>query len=228
MRKKNKPPRLLVCITSCLLVLIALITWAYAKQELPAAIALDIKGQPTLGYPHAKVHIVIFEEPKCVNCAKFTLTILPKIKKEFIDTNKATYTVIPVAFLPGSLPAANALLGVYYTNPVYPNPGLFFTYLEYMYAHQPDELTDWATTETLLSFGKNASSAIRLNELKYCINTQAYRIKIMENTDYGRRVMNNELTTPTIYINGIEVKEISWEYIADLIRKVMHMEGVPK
>jgi protein-disulfide isomerase len=216
----------LTVVTAILFVFI-LGTGAYFnKNTLPNAVTVNFDEQPTIGYPKAKVHVVVFKEPKCVNCRDFNLTIYPQLKQNFIDTNKITYTVIPVSFLPGSMPAAIALLCAYYADPTYPNNDLFFTYLDYLYAHQPDERTDWATTEKMLQLAKEASPAIDLNALRSCIEQQRFRTQIEKNNTYGRNLMGGGLSTPTIYVNGIKVTEISYSSIERLINEVLEKEGV--
>ncbi len=195
-------------------------------KELPPAITINVEGQPTIGYPNAKVHVVVFEEPKCSNCALYTEQIFPAIKKEFIDTNKIKYTVVPVSFLPGSMPAAVALLCVYYENPDYPNPEMFFKYFDYMYAHQPDEHSDWATPDKLIDFAEHTSPAIKTDKLKKCTSMETYRIQIQKNTAYGAEIMGGQISTPTVYVNGIEVKELTEDNVKKLIKEVLASEGV--
>lgn len=196
------------------------------RTQLPPAVNISIKGQPTIGYPKAKVHVVAFEEPKCSNCREYNDKIFPIIKKEFIDTNKITYTVIPVSFLPGSMPAAVALLCVYYADPQYHNNEMFFKYLDYIYEHQPDEHTDWVTPERLASFAKKTSPAIDTKKLTKCTKMETYRAQIEKNNQYGQEVMKGVLSTPTIYVNGIEVKDLSIDKVRNLIKEVLKHEGV--
>lgn len=214
-------------ITTFIIFSFIFVTGAYvSKKTLPNAITVQFEDQPTLGYAKAKVHVVVFEEPKCVNCRDYNNTIYPQIKKNFIDTNKITYTVIPVSFLPGSMPAAVALLCAYYGDPAYPNNELFFKYLDYMYAHQPDEASDWVTTEKMLQLAKEATPAIDLSKLQKCIDHEEYRVRIEKNNSYGRSIMNGELSTPTVYINGIQVKELDYSSVESLLHDLLEKEGV--
>jgi len=219
-------PKRLVLFTFAIFVLILALGCFFNKPTLPDAITLKVDGQPTIGYPKAKVHVVVFEEPKCVNCREFSEEIYPLLKKDYIDTNKITYTVVPVSFLPGSMPASNALLCTYYSDPVYPNNELFFTYLKYIYAHQPDEHTDWATTEKLLEFAKEASPAIDLSKLQKCIDHETYRVQVEKNNAFGKSIMGGVLSTPTMYINGIEVKQLDYSSVEELIKKLLEKEGL--
>lgn len=192
---------------------------------LSAAIDLDTKGQPTIGYPKASVHLVIFEEPKCPDCKNFTNHIFPKIKKDFIDTNKILYTIIPVSFIPNSMPAAVAWLCVYNQDEEYPNDALFFSYVEHTYAKQPSERIDWATEQNLEKFAKETSPAIRLKSLKDCMAREGHRIQIEKNTKYGMHIMKGELGTPTLYINGVQVDDMSYANIRKMIDSALQQKG---
>lgn len=220
------PPRRLIWVTLLILVVASMVTVYFSNSQLPAAIAINTKGQPTIGYTKARVHVVVFEEPKCSNCRDFNDQIYPRIKKDFIDTNKIDYTVIPVSFLAGSMPAAVACLCVYYSDPIYPNNNLFFAYLDHIYQHQPNEQSDWATPTNLIDFAAAASPAIQTTTLKKCIEMDTYRVKIEQNTAYGKQIMDGRLSTPTVYVNGIKVADLSYEGISKLIKEVLIHQGV--
>lgn len=221
-----KPPRVLLCVTFFVLFSFASIVFYLAKTELPPSIPLNTKGQPTIGYSKARVHVIVFEEPKCSHCRDFNNEIFPLIKKEYIDTNKIKYTLIPVSFLPGSMPAAVAALCVYNENRLYPNDELFFKYFDYLYRNQPTEKSDWATPQTLIKYAQATSPAIQIDHLQNCVERETYRVQVEQNTAYGKEVMNGTIITPTVYVNGIVVKEVSIEEIRKLIDEVLKHEGV--
>lgn len=216
----------LVLVTALILVVIAGVAFCTNAKELPPAIAVNTEGQPTIGYPKAKVHVIVFEEPKCSNCKEYNEKIYPIIKRDFIDTNKIRYTVVPVSFLPGSMPVATALLCAYKADPDYPNNDMFFKYLDYIFEHQPEEHSDWATPEKLVEFAEKTSPAIKTDKLKKCIEMETFRIQIEKNTAYGKEIMGGRISTPTIYVNGIKVTEITPDSISKLIKEVLRHEGV--
>lgn len=220
-----KPQKKLVIFTSLFFILVSTCVLIWNKSHLPEGIAINTKGQPTIGHPKASVHLVLFEEPKCISCKEYSNTIFPKIKEAYIDTNKAKYTVMLVSFLPNSMPAAEALFSVYYSDPLYPNDDLFFTYLDYLYQNQPPESTNWATSEKLIEFAKKASPAINLNRVKTCIEKEIHRTKIEKNTAYGTHLMGGTLTTPTLYVNGIKVESLTFDEIKSLVDEVLENTG---
>jgi protein-disulfide isomerase len=196
------------------------------QDDLPEGVEIHIENQPTIGFSKAKVNVVLFEEPKCVNCKEFTTDIFPKIKEHYIDTGKVTFTVIPVSFLPNSMPAAIALLCVYNADPLYPNPDLFFKFLHYIYHNFPGEGTDWATPDNLTKMAAQTSPAINISALNKCIEMETYRIQIRKNTEYGKQLLGGVISTPTVFVNGIEVKELTYEHIAHIINEILEREGV--
>ena len=118
------------------------------------------------------------------------------------------------------MPAATALLCAYNADPLYPNNELFFDYLDYMYNHQPSESLDWATTDRLIEMAKATSPAINPNQLKKCIDSQTYRVRIKKNTELGQKVMGGRIATPTLFVNGIEVHSLTFGHIRDMIEEV--------
>lgn len=187
-----------------------------ASQSLPPPVEVAIDGQPTIGHPQASVRVVLFEEPKCPHCKRFTEEVFPKIKEKYIDTKQISFTLVPVAFLKGSMPAAMALISVYLQNREQPNSELFFTFLDYMYKNQSEESLDWATPENLQKMAKAASPVINIAKLKRSFNDETLRALIEKNTAYGTHLMGH-LTTPTLYVNGMKADDVSYETISKLI-----------
>ncbi len=221
----SAPPRSLVLRSLVVMIALSASTVLLSKTDLPTPIKIDTEGQPTIGYPKALVHVVVFEEPKCPECKRYSNLVYPEIKKNFIDTSKIKYTVFTVSFIPNSMPAAVALLCAYNKEKNYPNSQLFFTFLEYMYAHQPRESEDWAKLENLQEMAKSASPAINLDKLKDCVEHEGYRVQIVKNTDYGASLMDGRLSTPSMYVDGIRVEEMSVESISKLIQKIYENKG---
>ncbi|MDP1573890.1 MAG: thioredoxin domain-containing protein [Coxiellaceae bacterium] len=178
---------------------------------LPAPIAIDTTNQPMLGNPDAPIHLVVFEDLKCMNCASFSNTLFPTLKKKYIDTNLANYTMINLAFVPGSLPAANAARCVYAQN-----PALFFDYIEAIFKNQPPENTNWATIPTLLTFAADIKG-IDSDKLAACLVQNPYQPFIENNLKMASQIMNHQVSTPTVYVNGIMVTPLTEKQIEHVI-----------
>ena len=122
----------LVLFTVLFLFGVSAVVFYENRVSLPPAISLRIEKQPTIGYRKAPIHLVVFEEPKCPECRDFSLHVYPRLKTEFLDTNLMRYTVVPVSFIPGSMPAAIALLAAMNQEEDFQNEELFFHFLHYM------------------------------------------------------------------------------------------------
>ncbi len=179
------------------------------RVDLPPAQQINISGQPTIG--QGKITIVAFEDMKCSNCKRYATEIYPHIKSHYIDTGKATYVLIPLAFIQNSIPAGNAALCVYHQK-----PELFFQYVDYLYQHQPDEALDWATPETLTQFAQQVPG-IDMQRFAACIQNNTYYTQLQQNLGLAGKVMGDTIQTPTLYINGYLVTPMTIEQIEKVI-----------
>lgn len=203
----------LVIITAIVAIVVSVLAVALSPRiKLPQAVNIPTNGQPTLGNKNAPVQIVAFEDLKCSNCMRYNNALFPKIKKKYIDTGIAKYTMIVVAFIPGSIPAANAALCLYHQN-----KSFYFPFVKYLYQHQPPEQNDWATIPTLLKFAKAAVPQANLSTLSNCIFASGHSNTIDTNFKLGMKIMNNQLATPTLYVNGMIVDPLTMKRVGQLI-----------
>ena len=160
---KSTLTKIIAAILTVVLLGAALVIFAKPKGKTATIQSIDTNGQPTLGKADAKVQIVIFEDLKCIACRNFNNNILPKIRQDYIDTGIANYTVINLAFIPGSMPAANAARCLYKENPEW-----FFKFVDNVYQHQPPEKQNWATIPQLIEFA-NVIPNVNTEKLSQCI-----------------------------------------------------------
>ena len=199
-----------------LLIIISLAAIFYFKNslhstKLPKAITIDTTNQPLMGSPKANLHMVVFEDLKCGNCARYNNTLFPAIYKKYISTGKASYTMINLAFIPGSLPAANAARCLYMQN-----KSLFFPFVKYVYENQPAENTDWANIPRLIDFAGKIPG-VKMNEFADCLVKRPYDEFIQNNFKEAQKVMQNKVATPSLYINGVLVRPLTKERIAAVV-----------
>lgn len=204
-------------ITFVIIIIIAIIAIFFATKnrpepKLPKAVKIDTSNQPTIGNPNAKIKIVAFEDLKCVNCKRYNNTLFPKIKKRYIETSKASYTMINLAFIPGSLPAANAARCLYAQNKKF-----FFPFVEYVYEHQPPEEQNWATIPTLLQFATQIKG-VNKNQLANCLINGKYESVINNNFKIAKKVMGDNVATPSVYVNGRLVMPLNMNRIKTLVK----------
>ncbi len=215
--KAVKPPRLLIFFTFIIVVLALWGIFSYQPTTFSTSIPIRTSGQPTIGNLDSSIQVVVFEEPKCPDCARYNNEIFPEINQSLIQTGEIAYTVIPVSFLQGSMPAAVALLCVYNQNPQSPNSELFTTFIDYIYQNHPPKNEDWANEENLSVMAKKASPAINQEKLRNCISKEKYKNVVEGNTKYGRKIMAGKLMTPSVFVNGVLVEDISFSSIQERI-----------
>lgn len=185
-----------------------------SKIALPQPVLINTNNQPTMGNVNAKLHIVAFEDLKCSNCMRYNETILPKIDAQYVKTGQASYTIITLAFIPGSLPAANAAQCVYAQN-----HHAFFDYVAYIYAHQPPEEQDWATIPNLMLFASHIAG-INTDTLANCLVASPYAALIGNNLFIASAAMGSNVATPALYVNGIKVDPLNWEHVQQIIHQL--------
>jgi protein-disulfide isomerase len=183
------------------ILVLAILTLALALFAKPpvksgTVFSIDTTHQPTEGNPAAKVHIVAFEDLKCIACKNFNNTVLPSIRKEYVEPGVAQYTVINLAFIPGSMPAANAARCLYTQNPAW-----FFTFVDNIYRNQPPENEDWATIPKLMAFAAVIPDVDK-DKLSRCIYESPYNDFIQNNFKQASRLQGESVSTPAIYVNG--------------------------
>ena len=190
-------------------VLFLILSPAKPHVALPNAVVIDTSNQPTEGNPQAKLNIVAFEDLKCGNCMRYNETLFPNI-----ETNYINYTIINLAFIQGSIPAANAARCIYMQN-----HAAFFDYVKYIYAHQPPEEQDWATIPTLMLFATHVSG-INSDQLANCLVTSPYTPFFIANLALASKVMGPDVATPTLYINGIKVDPLTWAHVQQIVKQL--------
>jgi len=215
----NNKSKALVLGTLLIVIIIVLAGYFILHARNKAApvpeVTINTKNQPTLGQPNAPVHLVVFEDLKCGNCKIFTNTIFPEIKKQYIDTGKAKYTLINLAFIPGSMPAGNAARCLYDQN-----KDFFFPYVDYVYANQPPEEEDWATVSKLLQFAQAATPKADLEKLSQCIVENRHYKVLQDNLKIAIDVMKGQVATPSLYINGKLVTPLTLVQIKKMMDEV--------
>lgn len=194
---------MIVIIVLVLLIVGAVFFLSRKTAPIPKAVKIDTTNQPTMGNANAKVRVVAFEDLKCSNCRRYDTELFPKIKKQFIDTNKVKYTAVLLAFIPGSIPAANAALCVKAQS-----EPLFFDYITYIYHHQPAENRNWATIPNLLDYASKVKG-IDKKKLSECLYMSPYNEQLKKNITMAAKIMGNTVATPSVYINGVLVRPLT-------------------
>ncbi len=179
-----------------------------AQAQAAAAVAADV-AQPVslpdmaLGPKDAAVTIPEYASMTCPHCARFAEDVFPKIKAEYIDTNKIRYVFRE--FPLDIKAAAGAMLARCIAKD---DAGKYFAVIDTLFRSQ-DTWTGSKTTESLKLIGKQ--TGLTEAEVESCLKDQALLDKIAADQKYANEILKVN-STPSFFINGDMVKgEIAFE-----------------
>ncbi len=166
-----------------------------------------------LGPATAPVTITEYASMTCPHCAAFTEKVFPKIKSEYIDTNKIRFVFRE--FPLDIKAAAGSMLARCIAKD---DAGKYFAVIDMLFRQQ----MDWAlknTTETLTRIGKQAG--LSQQQVEDCLKDQALLDKIAADQKYASEVLK-VTSTPTFFLNGEMMKgEQSFEEFDKRIKSLL-------
>lgn len=175
---------------------------------------VDSLETPTRGDPDADVTVSVYEDFACPHCRDYTLSVLPKLRDEFIEPGKVRYErydfPIPVHER-WSWAAANAARSV--QNDV--GTDEFWRYSHLLYENQDQ-----------YSYGLIGELAEEVDGDPETVRAAAeegvYREVLEEDRKQGQ---NRGVTgTPTVFVNGNHVEQ-SYEEVSQAIRSELDSSG---
>lgn len=199
--RKQRNKRILIWSTA--VVVIALIVFAFVFQPKPKPIAIDYGQVPTLGSADAKVKLAEFGDFKCPTCQAFSLTILPEIKKDYIDKG-----LVSISFLnyPIISPQADSMTAALAAQSVYhQNKDDFWKFYDALYQNQQDERTVWATSDFLVNLAKQQGLQIDYDKLKSDIDNATYLSEVQSQNKLAQD--HRFPGTPTLLLNGVQLTD---------------------
>ncbi|WP_246485709.1 thioredoxin domain-containing protein [Chlamydiifrater phoenicopteri] len=214
----------LTLLTAAVFLLSAGVMMKIKHSMLPPKIGvkIDVRRFPTIGNLAAPINITLFEEPSCHACEEFSSEVFPKIKKDFIDTGEVSFTLIPVCFIEGSMPAAQSLMCIFHHNSKQPDPEAFVEYFHRILKYRKVEGEEWATPEVLGNLAENlptnSGRTINSEGLRQCVASNIHRETIKQNNIYATGLMNGQLATPTAIIGGRLIEDPTYDEVSRVVR----------
>lgn len=177
---------------------LSLIGNAHAQDASAADLATAHPlGEIVLGPANANVTIIEYASMSCGHCAEFHKTVYPKLKSEYIDTNKVRF--IFREFPLDIKAAAGAMLARCVGKD---DPNKYFAIVDTLFATQ----NDWVmqnTTEQLKRIGKQAGMSDQsFNE---CLSNQSMLDALKKGQDFAYEKLKVD-STPTFFVNGTRLK----------------------
>ena len=179
-----------------------------------AADLKPLKNEVAMGSQDALVKIKVFSSFTCPHCASFHIKVVPKIKKEYIDTGKAQLIFID---FPLDLAAFNASKLLHCLD-----KNLQIQFLDTIYEKQEQ----WVGGSNIDEINENLKKIVKnlgISSIQFdkCLNNQDISDRILD----GRINANKKYSinsTPTIIINEKKLEETAnFKNIKKKIEKII-------
>jgi len=149
-------------------------------------------GSPLLGSPDAPVTIVEFGDYQCHACHAWFLNTAPAVKRDYIETGKASLVFVDFAFLGRDSPRAAE------ASHCAGDQGMYWEYHDLMYNSQEEKIDSWADSERLRAFA--FSLGLEMGQFEICLDSGKYSKRVQYNIAQGREAGTS--STPTFFIVG--------------------------
>lgn len=164
-----------------------------APAALGSAVKITLKpNTPYLGSSNAKVTVVEYADYQCPFCEKWYTDVMSELKTKYISTGKIKFIFQDFAFLGAdSNTAAEATHCATDQNK-------FWQYHDYLFTHQGQEGSGWATADHQKEFAK----ALGLNKEQFnqCLDSGKYKQEVLDETAAGKSY--GVSGTPSVFVNG--------------------------
>ena len=167
-----------------------------------------------LGEDNAPVKIKVFSSLTCPHCASFHMEVIPKIKKNYIDSGKVQLIFIDFPLDQAAFNASKLLHCLDSKKKI--------AYLDIIYENQEK----WASGSSLEEINKKLkkiveSLGISSDKFNKCLNDEVISNKILTNRIDGQRKYSIN-STPTIIINEEKLEDsVSFKNISKKIEKLI-------
>ena len=171
------------------------------------------RGSPHIGTSSAPITIVEFGDYQCTFCYKFHKNSLDVIKKEYIDTGKAS--MIFLDFPLNGLDSVLAAEASHCAN----DQGKFWAMHNEIYKNWNGERTGWVNRASLISFGQTAG--LDIAALEKCLDSKKYEKKVLDTYEFGQGI-KIDATPSFLIISGDKITKITGNQPLEVFRKVLN------
>ena len=155
---------------------------------------------PSKGSDSAQLNIVEFGDYQCPFCERFFQQTEPQILQDYVNTEKAKFYFLDFEFLgPDSQTLGQ---GAWCAN----EQEMYYDYHDYIYSHQQEENTGWATADKVKVLASNITGLDTI-EFNSCLDSGKYQSRVQQNTELGQSL--GVSGTPTVFIGNDQTGYIS-------------------
>jgi protein-disulfide isomerase len=170
-----------------------------------------------------KPTITYFGNWKCPACRVFSTRLLGNYVTEYIESGRVSLTFRALAYGPTTEPPFQPFLGPDAVRAAragliiwHIEPESYWSYHEHVFAHQPPERQNWATTDRLIEFAKSAGVK-RIEKLRTQLEAGKYQKEVKQTAIAAAKAGISG--TPQLLINGQVVSPFKRKQVRALINK---------
>jgi protein-disulfide isomerase len=180
-----------------------------APAAIPAGLAIE-PGDRVLGNRDAAVQIIEYASLTCPHCANFKLNVFPQVKAAWVDTGRVRYVY-------RDFPLDQVALQAALVARCAPEDRAF-PLLEALFQTQGQ----WATASDPVAAIRRIGRLAGLSDerISECLADQALQTQVLQQRLTGSQVFNVQ-ATPTILINGQQVRDSSFAGIDQALRQIV-------
>jgi len=148
----------------------------------PSKVSLTIPSYaPYQGQASAGLNIVEFADYQCPFCERYYSQTEPQVTADYVTTGKAKYYFLDFAFLgPDSTTLGD---GAWCAN----DQGKYWEYHDYVYQHQGQENSGWATADNVKQMAGNITG-LDVAKFSTCLDAKTYESRVGTLTQLGQGV----------------------------------------
>ncbi|MFD3448852.1 DsbA family protein [Microbacteriaceae bacterium 4G12] len=195
--KKNKFTILIIFFSLAFLVLAGTIVYTIINTRTASKEdVFNYSSQQTLGDKKATIHVVEFGDFKCPACRNWDATVLPQLKKDYIDTGKVQFHFINFPFVGKDSDLAAAAGEAIYKQ----DHESFWTYYNELYQLQQNEKKEWITEALLVDLVKQKLPKINVEQFQKDMKSKAILDAVDKDNSIALKLKVQG--APTFYVNG--------------------------
>lgn len=213
----------MVVITLAVLAIVGIagfMIWKGGGGSTATVDAFQLERQPIVGDPEAPVTLVEFVDFKCPHCMAFAAQVLLPLEEAYVKSGKVKVAVINFPFI-----AADSRTAAIASEVVYQmDPEAYWPFVKAVFARQGGMAEIWATPELLTQLATEVSTKIDAAAFREALNDRRYAEEIEVDLGIVRKL--GVQGTPTVYINGERVDDLSYPNIKRIIDAKLAEAGV--
>lgn len=172
---------------------------------------LEVKQEQALGNPNASSTIVEFLDFQCSACVAFFSQVEPQIRAQFVDTGKAKWIAKTLSFIDGqnkkgeSFNAARAAQCAAEQNGFWKmHDAIYSAESAELLAKKNNENSGNLTRDAFIGFAQK--SGLDVGAFTTCYDSDKYMSTTSDYMKDAQAALNDQVATPSIFVNGVHLK----------------------